>query len=91
MFLKAVIGNLHSTTYEIQIETAKQARKQGFGIKEVPVFFINRKKGKSKMSAKEISGFSLLYLQSNKSKELICHRREISGTVPVDKEMLYQF
>ncbi len=56
-FLKEAIGNLHSTTYEIQIETAKQARMQGFGIKEVPVLFVNRKRGKSKMSAKEISGF----------------------------------
>jgi dolichol-phosphate mannosyltransferase len=56
-FLKAVIGNLHSTTYEIQIETAKQARMQGFRIKEVPVLFVNRKRGKSKMSIKEISGF----------------------------------
>ena len=56
-FLKAAIGNLHSTTYEIQIETAKQARVQGFGIKEFPILFVNRKGGKSKMSAKEISGF----------------------------------
>ncbi len=57
LFLKAAIGNLHSTTYEIQIETAKQARIQGFGIKEVPVLFVNRKRGKSKMSASEIRGF----------------------------------
>jgi dolichol-phosphate mannosyltransferase len=56
-FLKAAIGNLHCTTYEIQIETAKQARLQGFGIKEAPVSFVNRKRGKSKLSAAEISGF----------------------------------
>ena len=57
LFLKAAICNLHSTTYEIQIETAKQARIRGFGIKEVPVLFVNRKRGKSKMSASEIRGF----------------------------------
>ena len=57
VFLKEAIGNLHSSTYEIQIETAKQARLRGFGIKEVPVLFVNRKRGKSKMSTKEISGF----------------------------------
>jgi len=56
-FLKAAIGNLHCTTYEIQIEVAKQARLQGFGIKEAPVLFVNRKRGKSKLSASEISGF----------------------------------
>jgi dolichol-phosphate mannosyltransferase len=56
-FLRAAIGNLHCTTYEIQIETAKQARMQGFGIKEAPVLFVNRKRGKSKLSASEISGF----------------------------------
>lgn len=57
LFLKAAISNLHSNTYEIQIETAKQARIQGFGIKEVPVLFVNRKSGKSKMSSSEIKGF----------------------------------
>ena len=56
-FLNAAIGNLHCTTYEIQIETAKQARLQGFGIKEVPVLFVNRKSGKSKLSVSEIKGF----------------------------------
>jgi dolichol-phosphate mannosyltransferase len=56
-FLRAAIGNLHCTTYEIQIETAKQARLQGFSIKEAPVTFVNRKRGKSKLSATEISGF----------------------------------
>ncbi len=56
-FLSAVIGNLHCTTYEIQIETAKQARLHDFAIKEVPIVFINRKRGKSKLSASEIGGF----------------------------------
>jgi dolichol-phosphate mannosyltransferase len=56
-FLKAAIGNLHCTTYEIQIETAKQARLHGFGIKEIPVLFVNRKLGKSKLSFSEIKGF----------------------------------
>lgn len=63
-FLKAAIGNLHCTTYEIQIETAKQARLQGFGIKEIPVHFVNRKRGKSKLSASEISGFFLYILKA---------------------------
>jgi dolichol-phosphate mannosyltransferase len=56
-FLKTAINNLHSTTYEIQIETAKQAHLKGFGVKEVPVLFVNRKRGKSKLSASEIRFF----------------------------------
>ncbi len=56
-FLRAAIGNLHCTTYEIQIETAKQARLQRRGIKEIPIVFVNRKRGKSKLSALEIGGF----------------------------------
>jgi dolichol-phosphate mannosyltransferase len=56
-FLRAAIGNLHCTTYEIQIETARQARLQRRGIKEIPVVFVNRKRGKSKLTAFEIGGF----------------------------------
>jgi dolichol-phosphate mannosyltransferase len=66
-FLKAAIGNLHCTTYEIQIETAKQARQHGFGIKEAPIVFINRKKGKSKLSASEVSGFFAYILKTVRS------------------------
>lgn len=56
-FLKTSIENLHCTTYEIQIETARQARLQQFDIRETPVVFINRKRGKSKLSGREIQGF----------------------------------
>lgn len=60
-FLRTIIGNLHSTTYEIQIETLKQAHLKGFGTEEVPILFVNRKKGKSKLSITEIRDF-LLYI-----------------------------
>jgi dolichol-phosphate mannosyltransferase len=56
-FLSACITNLHSTTYEIQIETVKQARLQGFGIREIPVVFVNRKVGKSKLTISEIRAY----------------------------------
>jgi dolichol-phosphate mannosyltransferase len=68
LFLKSAINNLHSSTYEIQIETAKQARIQGFGIKEAPVLFINRKNGKSKMSSSEIRGFFSYIIKAIKTK-----------------------
>jgi dolichol-phosphate mannosyltransferase len=56
-FLKEAIGNLHSHTYEIQIETIRQASLRNFNIKETPVLFVNRKRGKSKLSWTEVKSF----------------------------------
>lgn len=52
-----IIGDLHSETYEIQIETIRQAHLRRFRIGEVPITFENRKKGKSKLSLNEIAQF----------------------------------
>lgn len=59
-FIKNTINDLHSKTYEIQVETIRQANLKGFNIKEIPMIFINRKKGKSKLTKHEIKAF-LLY------------------------------
>jgi dolichol-phosphate mannosyltransferase len=56
-FLKIAIGSLHSQTYEIQIETVRQALLRGFSVKETPILFINRKSGKSKLSLAEIQSY----------------------------------
>jgi dolichol-phosphate mannosyltransferase len=56
-FLKEAIGNLHSHTYEIQIETVRQAAFRNFNVKEIPIMFVNRKRGKSKLSWAEIKSF----------------------------------
>jgi dolichol-phosphate mannosyltransferase len=56
-FLTKTIGFLHSQTYDIQIETVKQAHSQGFKTKEVPILFVNRKQGKSKLSMREIENY----------------------------------
>lgn len=60
-YVKTVLEDLHSQTYEIQIETVKQAQAEGFQVKEVPITFINRKQGKSKLTRAEIQGF-LFYI-----------------------------
>jgi len=52
-----ILPDLHSQTYEIQIETIRQARKRGFDVREFPMTFINRKNGKSKLSLNEIREF----------------------------------
>lgn len=56
-YVKNVLPHLHSQTYEIQIETIKQARARKFHIKEVPITFTNRKRGKSKLTLTEILSF----------------------------------
>ena len=56
-FLRATIGNLHSHTYEIQIETIRQAALRNFNVKETPILFVNRKRGKSKLSWTEIESY----------------------------------
>ena len=53
----AIINDLHSQTYEIQIETIRQACRKRFTVKEIPMIFVNRKKGKSKLSQNEIIEF----------------------------------
>ena len=55
--VKSMVSELHSETYEIQIETIRQARMKGFDIKEIPMIFVNRKKGKSKLTTNEIREF----------------------------------
>ncbi len=56
-YVRTVLPDLHSQTYEIQIETVKQARLQKFRIKEIAITFVNRKRGKSKLTRTEMQGF----------------------------------
>jgi len=56
-YVETVLPNLHSQTYEVQIETLKQARLYGFNVKEIPITFVNRKRGKSKLTAAESKAF----------------------------------
>ncbi|XHH08734.1 MAG: polyprenol monophosphomannose synthase [Candidatus Bathyarchaeia archaeon] len=55
--IQNMINDLHSETYEIQEETIRQATIKGFDVTEVPMIFVNRKKGKSKLTKKEIQDF----------------------------------
>lgn len=65
-FLKSAIDSLHSQTFEIQIETLKQAISRGFGVAEVPILFVNRKHGKSKFTSAEIQGYASYVLKTAK-------------------------
>jgi dolichol-phosphate mannosyltransferase len=63
-FVQAAIGGLHSQTYEIQIETLRQAFSRGFRVKETPILFVNRKLGKSKLSLTEIQSYILYVFET---------------------------
>ena len=56
-YIETVVEHLHSQTYEIQIETVKQALIRGFKVKETSITFENRKKGKSKLTKGEFQAF----------------------------------
>lgn len=64
--VRGIINDLHSQTYEIQIETIRQAKALGCRIKEAPIVFVNRKKGKSKLSINEIRDFLSYILSLNR-------------------------
>ena len=61
--VQEVLPKLHSETYEIQIETLRQAKLQNSKVGEIPIVFENRKKGKSKLTLKEIATFSKYILK----------------------------
>jgi dolichol-phosphate mannosyltransferase len=63
-YVKKILPNLHSETYEIQIETLRQARVHKAKVAEVPITFTNRKKGKSKLTKNEILSYLLYVLRT---------------------------
>lgn len=63
-----ILNDLHSQTYEIQIETIRQTHLRKLEIKEIPVAFTNRKKGKSKLTFNEIQQFLSYILLSTATR-----------------------
>jgi dolichol-phosphate mannosyltransferase len=63
-YVQKVLQNLHSQTYEIQIETLRQAHIQNAKVTEIPITFTSRKKGKSKLTINEILSFFLYILKT---------------------------
>lgn len=67
-YVQKVLPRLHSETYEIQIETLRQARVHKAKVTETPITFTNRKKGKSKLTKNEILSFLLYILKTSPKK-----------------------
>jgi len=89
--LKKVIGELHSQTYEIQIETIRQAVKKGCYITEMPIVFTNRKLGKSKLTLNEIKQFVSYIGKANFEDYLGIPRYIFYGNVEFSNEILIEF
>ena len=79
-YVKDVLPSLHSQTYEIQIETVKQARLNGFKIKEIAITFVNRKRGKSKLSATESQAFITYIIKATIGNLLLIWKRVAKAT-----------
>ena len=75
-YVKNVLSSLHSQTYEIQIETIRQARLNKFAVKEIPIAFIDRKKGKSKLTTAEIQDFLVYFMKTSFTRLLSTSARK---------------
>jgi dolichol-phosphate mannosyltransferase len=64
-YITKALPQLHSETYEIQIETLRQAKLNHSKIGEIPIMFENRKKGKSKLTRTEITAFFKYILKAS--------------------------
>ena len=80
-YVKDVLSSLHSQTYEIQIETIRQARLNKFVVKEIPIAFIDRKKGKSKLTTAEIQDFLVYFMRTTFIRLLFNFAEKIERTV----------
>lgn len=78
-YVKDVLPILHSQTYEIQIETIRQAHLNKFAIKEIPIVFTDRKKGKSKLTTAEILDFLVYFMKKPFSRLLSTSLRKSSA------------
>ena len=76
-YVRSVISDLHSQTYEIQIETVKQARTRKFRIGEVPIVFSNRKRGKSKLTKAEFRDFLAYVIKSKFHVTILSEEKSI--------------
>ena len=69
-YLSCVLPDLHSTNFEIQIETIRKANLFGFSVKEIPITFLNRKNGVSKLGSRELFSF-IIYTTKTTISNLI--------------------
>ncbi|MEM2439879.1 MAG: polyprenol monophosphomannose synthase [Candidatus Bathyarchaeia archaeon] len=70
--VRSILHELHSQTYEIQIETVRLANLKNLKIGEIPITFTNRKKGKSKLTLNEVKRFLFYVVKAICQKIRLC-------------------
>jgi dolichol-phosphate mannosyltransferase len=50
------VGSLRSNGYAFQIETSYRALRRGLNVREIPIVFVDRRVGESKMTSQEVWG-----------------------------------
>lgn len=63
-FVLKALPKLRSRRFEIQIETLKLAKLLGMRVTETPIAFVDRKRGKSKLTVREIIDFLIFIIKS---------------------------
>lgn len=63
IFERIDLDKIHSNGYAFQEEMIYKIEKNEYSIKEVPVIFVDRKLGKSKLGIKDIIGFFLVMIR----------------------------
>ncbi len=73
-FARSILQNLRSRGYEIQVESVSQAKIKKLKIKEIPITFVNRKRGNSKLSFSELPRFIKCIIRTNLTSFLVFDR-----------------
>ncbi|RLI25046.1 hypothetical protein DRO58_06765, partial [Candidatus Bathyarchaeota archaeon] len=73
-----VIDEIENFGFPFQVEVLYRLVKRGFKVREVPIRFVNRRKGKSKLNLREILSFiyTLLKLRFGGTSRTSCNRVE---------------
>ena len=68
-YIQKAVPKLKSQRFEIQVELLKQAQLLGMKVTEIPITFENRKRGRSKLTLKEIINFLIFAIKISIHRE----------------------
>lgn len=69
--LEAILPNVKCNSYDFQVEMLIRAKEHGFTLKEIPIIFRERVRGKSKLGKREFSSFIKMLLRETILKNII--------------------
>lgn len=69
--LKRILPSVRCNSYDFQVEMLVRAKEHGFTLRETPIFFRERERGKSKLGKGEFSSFMKMLLRETIFKKLL--------------------